>query len=241
MKYRDALVTKIGNKNIVITTDNSVSIGKQKHDLVNVDPELVGQLTARVALLEAISLNAKPLAVSCTLSFPFTNNIAQQILLGIKKEMSNYNLTKAQLTGSCESNFPATVTAIGVTVVSELRQNALMSKIQPNDRVFVIGMPLVGPEVVENLRVLPTANSVKSLLALDYVHEIIPCGSGGVNSELKQVTLNTGYRIELTDTRLNLHKSAGPASCLLVIGNINLHQINQVVKNQVSLIGYIKE
>ncbi|QOR34734.1 hypothetical protein IMX26_14870 [Clostridium sp. 'deep sea'] len=240
MKYRDALVTESSSKTLIITADNSVSIGNKEHDYIKVDPKLVGALTARVALLEAVCLNAQPIAVSCTLSFPFDSADAQNIMTGIKSEMLNYSLTEQQLTGSCESNFPATVTAIGITVISELLNEPLINKTKLNDKIFVIGKPLVGPEVVQHKSLLPTVNTIKKLQSLKNIHEIIPCGSGGVNSELKQATLNNDCHIELVNTELDLNKSAGPATCLIVVGDIELQHLQSAINNKITLIGYVR-
>ena len=242
MDHRDALITEVNNKLLVVTADNSAGIGQRPNDIVEADPDLVGALTARVALLESVSLGAWPQAVSCTLSFPFATEMGQAVVAGVKGEMSRFNLAETKITGSSESNFPATVTAVGITVISWVeKSHLLLNKLQENDSIFIIGRPYVGQEVVANLSRLPDNQTLKKLTALAGLHEVIPCGSQGIRAELQRLTENNGWSItEQHHCSIDLTKSAGPASCLIAIGELDYQTLSSRLSEPVNYVGYLR-
>lgn len=241
---RDALITTCGGQRIVITADNSAGIGHAKLDQVQVDPYLVGLLTARVALLEAIALGADPVAISSTLSFDHQSSDGQRIHKGILAAAATIGLGPEQITGSSETNFPAEITCLGVTAVSAVaREQLLLGRVKPGDACWLLGRPRVGAEVVAAHGGLPTLPLVKSLTSWPLVQEIMPVGSQGIRWELTQLAGRSSLRwqAEPMGGSFPWRKSAGPATCVIVCGQLDPEQLAAHTGQPVILLGHFVE
>lgn len=225
-RHRDAGLHRLGESWLVVTSDNAAAVGLAPGDQLPVDPYLVGFLTARVAVLEAVALGANPQLASSTLSFDYACAQGQRLTAGVLDLLQTVQLTAAELTGSCESNFPAEITCLGMTVVSvAAADRLLLGRVRPGDQVYLLGSPLVGSAVLPAWHRLPTPAQVQELAGWPEVHELIPVGSRGIAHELQ--ALAAAYDLRLTPTPadgLDQQASAGPATCLLAVGSGELQQ-----------------
>lgn len=241
---RDALIQSQGDQWLVITADNSAGVGRSRLDQVQADPYLVGLLTARVALLEAISLGADPLAVSSTLSFGHQTSDGQLIYQGIITTAAGVGLGPDQVTGSSETNFPAEITCLGVTVVAAAaRDQLLLGRVHPGDACWLLGQPLVGSEVVAAHSGLLSLPIVQSLTSWPAVREIVPVGSRGVRWELEQLAerYDLCWQAEALGQDFPWQKSAGPATCVIVCGQPDVRQLAAEVGQQsITLLGRLQ-
>lgn len=238
--HRDACLKAWGERWLVITTDNSAAIGRARQDVLAVDPYLVGRLTARVAAMEAVALGAAPLAVSSTLSFDYGSMHGQQITRGILDLMAELGLLPQDLTGSCETNFPAQSTCLGVTMVATAeRDQLLVKRVEAGDCCYLLGMPVVGEPVLHIWSTLITPAQVQELVNWPEVHEVLPVGSHGVRQEL--LGLAEAYQLEFYPfwpPGFGWDQPAGPATCVLVAGEADLQRKLRTFGQSVTLLGH---
>jgi len=205
---------------IVIGCDSSGAIGPKPLDRLKVDGYIVGKFAARVALMEVISTGAQPLCVVDNLSVELKPT-GLEILRGVREEAAQAGLDpQLAVTGSAEKNFPTDQTGIGVTVIGICKKdNLLIDSVESGDALVVIGSPAVGAEVLlgEEKGTNTTILDLQKLLGLDFVNEVIPVGSEGIQREIKVLTENLGLKFKPDPAcKVCLEKSAGPATALLV-------------------------
>lgn len=205
---RDALVIPINQHDcLVIATDNSGAIGMKEQDFVKVAYETVGYFSFRVAVMECLATGAKPMAV--VIQNFCGNKEWSKLVAGVEKGIAEMGLEGVQITGSTESNFPLVQSVVGLNVIGV---KSLDDKKETNfEKVALIGMPLVGNEVIENV------NEVAPLSLFYQISQLVDCvvwpvGSKGVGHELKRMGLDA---FEVSG-EINYSKSGGPATSFLV-------------------------
>ena len=238
--HRDAYIKALNDKLLVITSDNSANIGGAKQDLLAVDPYIVGRLTSRVAALEAVSLGASPIAASSTISFDYKSKQGRQITQGILDTLAGLGLTAADLTGSCETNFPAASTCLGITVISMAEpKQLLLHKVRAGDCCYLLGLPQVGQDVLAIYANLLPPAQVEQLTRWPEIHEVVPVGSQGIRKELNE--LARAYQLEFC-SRLPANfvweQSAGPATCILAVGELGLEERLMTLGQPVTWLGH---
>jgi hypothetical protein len=204
---------------MVIGCDSSGAIGPKPLDRLKVDGYIVGKFAARVALMEVISTGAQPLCVVDNLSVEL-NPTGLEILRGVREEAVQAGLDpKLAVTGSAEKNFPSDQTGVGVTVIGICGKDKLrIGTAQTGDSLVVVGSPAVGAEVLPGEQKGSNTNilDLQKLLGLEFVHEVIPVGSEGIQREIKVLTESLGLKFEANKScAVRLDKSAGPATALL--------------------------
>lgn len=218
--YRDIRLFQLTNDDVlIIACDSLGGIGPKPLDKVSVNGYTVGKFTARVALMEVLSVGAKPLCIVDNLCVELEPT-GLEILEGVRSEAIEAGLDPVlAVTGSAEKNFEVMQTGIGVTVVGLCKKGSLRIGVsQPGDAVVAIGTPCLGEEVVpaeQQDRICKISDLLK-LLSLDGVHEIIPVGSEGIQHELKVLTKCSGLNFKASRvSEAFLAKSAGPATVVL--------------------------
>ncbi|SHF22342.1 alpha-ribazole kinase [Caldanaerobius fijiensis DSM 17918] len=216
-RYRDTLIMYIGNEAIIVTCDSLGSIGNKKYDKLHVDEEIVGRMTVKVALSEALSLGAKPVIISDTISNEM-NPTGIKIINGIEKELNENGLTDVILTGSTEENFVTQMTAIGITVISKADRSKLkIKKVRSGMHIALIGYPRVGKEVINYNDILTLKDYINISNTPDIV-EAVPVGSKGIKYELSVLAEIYGYRIDMENHGyFDMSKSGGPATCAIIV------------------------
>lgn len=205
------------NKQLVVACDSCGAIGLKQLDQVKVAPYLVGRLTTRVALFEVLATAAKPIMVtvaSCNEPQP----TSEQILAGVNDELRALDYIEIPVAISTEKNIPTMQTGLGITVIGLCEKiSPRIATSEPDDDIYCLGIPKVGPEVTSP-EDSETAQGKHILELLNHpgVHDIVPVGSGGISKESETLAAQIGCRFEPdTPPKIDLHKSAGPCTCLI--------------------------
>ncbi|MCW4028959.1 MAG: hypothetical protein NWE92_04855 [Candidatus Bathyarchaeota archaeon] len=221
---------------LVIACDSLGGIGPKPLDYVHVDGYTVGKFTARVALMETLSVGALPLCVADNLCVEYEPT-GREILRGVCDEAILAGLDpESAVTGSTEKNISVEQTGLGVTVVGTCKKAALRIGVsKPNDVVIAIGDPSVGEEVVPaeaEGRICGVADVLK-LLSVEGMHEVLPVGSEGLGHEIEVLSASSGLHFSPDFVKVDLAKSAGPATALLAsISASKIDAVKQLFKNK---------
>jgi AIR synthase related protein, N-terminal domain len=216
---RDILLLRVhGDRTLAISCDAAGGIGSKQHDNVRVNPRMVGKMTARVALMELLAIGANPIALSGTFSVE-PNPTANLVMQGIKEELRNARLTGLRILCSSEKNFKVSQTGIGITAMGLVSDSHIkIGKCEQGDDIVAVGEPCVGREVIsaeKDERIADTLDVIK-LRKSPFVHELIAVGSKGILYEATAMAEGSGLFFEASiPERVNLKKSAGPATVLL--------------------------
>jgi selenophosphate synthetase-related protein len=244
---RDVKIISLSNEQfLVIGCDSAGGIGPKSLDKVKVSGNIIGKFTARVALMEVLSVRAQPIAIIDTLSVEMQPT-GIDIIKGIQKEVEDAGLDPdLVLTGSYEKNVPTEQTGLGVVVIGiTAKKDLKIGTSKPGDIVLAIGEPKVGVEVVEvthsgkEREVLADLKDVKKLLSLDFVNEILPVGSHGIAKEIETITKphNLTFSLE-KGLKIDLEKSAGPSTVVLVtLSREKAEKLKSLFQKPVTIVG----
>ena len=244
---RDVVFLRIGGGRLLaFSCDAAGGIGSKPHDTVRAEPRLVGKLTTRVALMELLAVGADPIALVGT--FPVEPEpTGNRLLAGMMQEVREAGLRNLRILCSSEKNVRVNQTGIGVTAIGLLSaSNMKVGRCRVGDEVVAVGRPFVGQAVVraeENGWVAATVDVIK-LRRSRLVHELIPIGSRGIFYEAGVVAEDSGLLFNaLASGRIDLKKSAGPATVLLaVIRNGSFGGVRRVVRGKlVAKVGVLSE
>lgn len=218
-KHRDLTLIDINDDQIlVISCDSSGGIGNKENDVVEASPEIVGELTAQVGLMEILTYGANPITIVDTLSVEMEDT-GRRILTGIKKALEPLNFDLDNLiTGSTEENIPVTVTGIGITIIGIINKDTWEKPVTEKGFIaVVVGLPKVGDEVLADKDSIMDVEKLMKLKEKNYIKEILPVGSKGILYELEQMAETNNIRLSLEDMKtIDLSKSAGPSTCVII-------------------------
>jgi len=217
---RDVLLLRAdANRHLVVSCDSAGAIGNKPHDKVKANPKLVGKLTARVALMELLSIGADPVAISGTFAVE-PKPTSESVIRGIREEVRNARVRELRIVCSSEKNFKVKQTGVGITAIGFVRNSRVkIGRCEQGDEVVAVGEPSVGREVIqaEKHRTIADTGDVVKLRNRPFVHELIPVGSKGVLYEANVMAWDSELFFQPSLSGLvNLRKSAGPATVLLV-------------------------
>ncbi|MFZ7119927.1 MAG: selenophosphate synthase [Eubacteriaceae bacterium] len=223
-KFRDLTLVHIDENIItVLACDSCGGIGLRELDVVKADYEVLGYFTTSVVLCELLAFRAKPTII--------VNNICMEmepsgrlVIDGIKKAAEEIQLNiENMLTGSTEENMPVKQSGIGITCMGIVdKRTWTIPKTNKNDSLYAIGKPKVGEEVLKD-SMMSNLQVINYLKDKDGINEILPVGSKGISFEVNELCKcnNLSFKyLEKIDVDIN--KSAGPATCILVSGDNNL-------------------
>lgn len=235
--HRDVDFIKLNdNQYMVVACDSCGAIGLKPNDIIKVPYNITGKYTSRVCLMEVLSVGAKLISLTvnvCNEPSP----TGEEILKGIKDELSEAKLD-IPLTISTEKNMKTSMTALGVTAIGVVNKDAiLVNKISCGDYIYTLGIPSIGNEVLENQELISDIKTINALLTQESIKEIIPVGSSGITGELDMLCESQNINIQLTDDlQIDIDKSAGPCTAIIVISKDELINTYDV---PVNLIGKI--
>lgn len=240
---RDVRLFRLDRRRImVVSSDSAGGIGPKPLDRVRVNGHTVGRFTARVALMEALSVGADPICLANTLTVePRPTGV--QIIRGIRDELRYAGLdSRIVMTQSTEKNVSVSQTGVGVTVVGMATARSLkVGRCRLGDAIIAIGLPHVGGEVLrgEKKRKIADTRDVCNLLSLPFVHEIIPVGSQGILHEAHTIAQDSNLRFTLGRClKLDVRKSAGPATvALCACRRSYLRELSRSIEKPVNLTG----
>lgn len=215
---RDVEVVSLDqNQYIVAACDSCGAAGSKEFDVVKVSPYIVGRFTARVALFEITATEAKPLLITVSVASE-PDPTAKGILEGVNDELKALDLSGLPVAISSEKNILTKQTGVGISAIGVCQKASLrIATSKPGDKVYCLGLPKVGSEVVtpEDPEIVQ-GKYIQTLLASQGVHDIIPVGSRGIRGEIELLADHVGCRFKPeTDVKIDLDKSAGPSTCLI--------------------------
>ena len=213
---RDLTIVPVtGEKTLVIACDSCGAIGLKEGDIFKIPPRYAAKFTARVALSEVICAGAQPLTITNGVASEM-NPTGKEIILGIRDELKNAGIPDIVLTGSTEENFSTSMTAFAITVVGIARAKELkFGNGVCGDKLILLGRPKVGAGV--DLESRGFYGEIRQLLPMTEVREIVPVGSKGVAYEAETLAALNKMRFKPYKTEIDYTKSAGPATCLLIL------------------------
>lgn len=216
-RYRDLSLIETPLGHLAIACDSSAGIGNKPSDLVKCDPALTAACCVRVPLMELLCIGATPIAVIDTSGnekIPTT----ERMIVGIEEELQKADLPDMIINGSSEDNMKTNMTSIGVTVVGKYEKCLwkVAERIAPGDRLFCLGQPLVGNEVLSAVHQLPSYEEVKCLFQKEEVRQLLPVGSKGIAYEANLIAAESDVKISW-QTSIDLKKSCGPATVILAV------------------------
>ena len=194
---------------LVISADNSGSIGEKKDDIVKASNQIVGHFSCRVALMECLAEYAEPQAV---IMQNFTNDAAWiEYKRGVHEVLAEIGIANLPITGSTESNFPSLQSGLGLSLIGTRKKRATYEW-TGRECFAVIGTPYVGDTVLENREEIATISLLKQFTEIDGVKAVLPVGSKGIRSAFEKWTEQD---VEL-ECAVDLETTAGPATCFIV-------------------------
>ena len=229
---------------IVVGSASSGAIGPKEMDELKVSGKVLGKILARVALMDVAATGAFPLLLSITLGVE-KNHTGQDIVEGIEKEVRVLGIESNNvLMVNTEENFGVKQTGAGVTAIGFANEtNLRIGKTKPNDLVVALGLPKVGDEVIpaEAKGEIADLKDMISLAQNRFIHDILPVGAFGIESDARMMAQTIGRQLELdSECKIDLNKSAGPATVILVtLGKDNREELTWLYKKPINVIGKI--
>ena len=213
---RDIAVSEIDAKSLLVATcDSCGGIGEKQLDSVSVPAELVGRLTARVAMLELVAVGATPRLLTVAIcSEP--EPTGTKILAGIETELRTAGFDGLPRIVSTEKNITVRQTGLGIGVagicpLSDLKVN----RSQRGDIVYCLGLPKVGGGEIERADD-PQIVQIEPLMRLvrcASIHDVLPIGSSGILQETNRLSKRVNCRFQQNGHSIDVQKSAGPSTC----------------------------
>lgn len=199
------------SQSLVVSCDNSGGIGLKEKDLVQVPYEVVGYFSFRVAVMECLAAGGSPMTV---VLHNFCGDEAWEALkIGVMKGMDEIGLDLS-ITGSTESNMPLLQSALGLMVIGKRRNERVMKPILQR-KMALIGMPLVGEEVMKQQEWIAPLSLYKSLCELEEA-QVLPVGSKGIANEWKHLDPSGEGVSAHIRSKVDIEKSSGPSTCFLI-------------------------
>ena len=227
------------NSYLGISCDSCGGIGLKEHDFVKAEPQLVAYHTGKVVLAELMSMGFTPMILADGLAVEM-NDTGKQLMEGYNEVLTKLKTTKVHLTGSTEENIKTVQTSMGVTCIGICDKDKLKyKKTVKNDVCMLIGLPLVGNDVVNNPDKVLDINDFEKLYLCDYIKEMLPVGSRGTAAELDDLCEYNGIKIKPSENiSIDLKHSGGPScSCLITVDEKYMDIIKDLVDKPINFIG----
>ena len=219
-----AIIPLDSDTRMIIACDSCGAIGKKSGDMFNLSPHFAAKFTVRVALTEVLCSGANPVAITNGVSCEM-HPTGEETIQGIREEIKNADIENISLIGSTEENFTTTMTALSITAIGLAKESELKFKpASMGDKLILFGTPQVGNEVdLESTGYYP---EIRKLLHLNEVKEIVPVGSKGVAYEANTLAALNNLDFNPYEAKIDMQKSAGPATCLLILcANSSVNQV----------------
>ncbi|WP_251551840.1 ATP-binding protein [Neobacillus muris] len=211
---RNAIEITIGGGDcLILASDNSGGIGMKAEDLVHVPYQTVAYYSFRTASMECIASGGK--IISVVLHNFCGNEPWTELEEGIRAGLRELGLADVPITGSTESNFPLLQSAVGLVVIGKKACSDAKEIPDFDDmKLAVIGLPLVGDEVIEQKDHIA---SLSLFQEINLLGEVVtwPVGSKGVLHELNQIFPDQWIEEDNVVCDVNILKSSGPAACFI--------------------------
>ena len=226
------------NRYLGVACDSCGGIGYKEQDMVKASPQLTAYHTGKVVLAELMSMGFTPFILADGLAIEM-NDTGKQPIEGFNEVLSKLSFN-VHLTGSTEENIKTVQTAMGITCIGLCDKDKLkFNKTKSGDLCLIIGLPMVGNEVVNNPDKTLDIEDFEKLFHCDYIKEMLPVGSRGIECELNDLLKYNGLNFKYeNNVSIDLKKSGGPStSCIVTLSKDNLEEIKIIIKKPINIIG----
>jgi len=244
---RDLVITELTDEIWMITAcDSDGGIGPKPLDTFHTSAYDLGRFGMRVPLMEILASGAEPILTADLLTVEMEPT-GKEIIRGVMDELHEAGVNpNTAVTGSTEDNVKTVQTGMGVVITGFIhRNNFRPGKSLAGDVVAVIGIPKSAPEykVECNDPEITSPSTVRELLALEFIHEILPVGSKGIKHESGELAKTAGLLFSYNQNPdISITKSGGPSTCCLVsLSPDNYNKLKEEITKPVSLIGELRE
>jgi hypothetical protein len=220
-RFRDlTLLPLLGDLHLVIACDSNASIGEKPNDSLSMPYSELGISALKVSLMEVLAVGAVPLMVINALCMEMEPS-GRKVIDTMRQELIRSGFDPdIMLTGSTEDNALTLQSGIGITVLGLAAEERLRAgRARPGDVVVCVGNPKGGVDLhySEHDPDIASIRTVRSLLELEGVHELIPVGSKGVAYEAAELARPTGraFRLDEPAPDVNLYGSAGASTAVV--------------------------
>lgn len=241
-----SLVELTENFWIIFASDSDGGIGPKEGDTFFSTGYELGRLAARVPLIEILASGSIPILVIDTLSVEMEPT-GKEIIKGVREEarLAGINSNLA-ITGSTEDNVKTIQTGIGVVVVGIVtREDFKSASSKDGDLIVLIGKPKSAPEFklhYDDPEIINPAIIIE-LRKLEFVHDILPIGSKGIQHEFSEIAKSARLIGEYEDElNVDISKSGGPSTCCLVsLPKGKIEELRSKVKLPINIIGRVRK
>ncbi|HKM01710.1 MAG TPA: selenophosphate synthase [Sedimentibacter sp.] len=226
------------NRYLGIACDSCGGIGYKEQDMVKASPQLTAYHTGKVVLAELMSMGFTPFILADGLAVEM-NDTGKQLIEGFNEVLSKLSFD-VHLTGSTEENIRTVQTSMGITCIGLCDKDKLkFNKTKSGDLCLIIGLPMVGNEVVNNPDKALDIEDFEKLFHCDSIKEMLPVGSRGIECELNDLLKYNGLNFKYeSNLSIDLKKSGGPStSCIVTLSKDNLEEIKSIIKKPINIIG----
>ena len=190
-QIRDITVIEFDKmKYLGIACDSCGGIGYKEHDVVKASPQVTAYQTGKVVLAELMSMGFTPFILADGLAVEM-NDTGRQLIEGFNEVLSKLSFS-VHLTGSTEENIKTVQTSMGVTCIDKLKYN----KTKSDDICLLVGLPMVGNEVLNNPDIILDIDDFEKLFQCDCIKEMLPVGSRGIEAELNDLLKYNGLKFK---------------------------------------------
>ncbi|MFA9422702.1 MAG: AIR synthase related protein [Sedimentibacter sp.] len=240
-QMRDLTVISIDeNRYLGIACDSCGGVGYKEFDTVKASPQLTAYQTGKVVLAELMSMGFTPIVLADGLAVEM-NDTGKQLIEGFQEVISKVKTADIHLTGSTEENIKTIQTSMGVTCVGICEKHKLKYKKTCKNHVcMLLGIPLVGNDVVNNPDKILDIDDYEQLYLSDLIKEIVPIGSRGTAAELEDLSKYNHLDFKFKDNiSVNLKNSGGPSCCCLItIEEKDTEKIKDLISKPIEMLGY---
>lgn len=217
-RYRDLAFARVPGGHIVVAADSCAATGRKAADVLDVSPQHVGAVSARVVMLELMCVGAAIRVIADGVCSEMTPT-GEGIIRGFHAEMAKAGLPPEILTGSTEDNFATAMTGVGTAGVGFLAGEFVPPVCHEGDVVCALGEPLVGEAVTQKRdAAIARYTDVMTLRADKRVSEMVPVGSHGVAWEIEGLAALHGLTARFVAAPpFDLAQSGGPSTCVLAV------------------------
>ena len=166
----------------IIASDISSGIGRQAHDVLHVPYAMVGAFATRVAMLEILCAGGTVKAIQYLVGGAY-DTVVVPVTEGIQEELERAGV-EVPINGSHESNMIVSTTSVGITALGSGPAESPCTE-EPY-AVYVLGRPLVGPEVIESPEWIVTYE--EEIDTVDLEDDVLDHSGGPATSVVVAVT-----------------------------------------------------
>ncbi|MGV8906931.1 MAG: alpha-ribazole-5-phosphate synthase [Acetobacterium sp.] len=239
-QYRDLSILEFPESLIITACDSSAGVGEKTGDELRVPTKYIAIFATRVCLFELLSIGATVIAISNTVCGEM-HPTGEALIQGIEEECYRADIKDIPINGSTEENFKTSMTGFGIFIMGSAATLRITSS-SPGDLIICIGKPRVGTALnVEGDDAIANYKDLQTLIDLEAVNEIIPCGSKGILYEAENLAAIYGLHFHPDQVDLNLIGSCGPATTVIAsVKPMLISKLAALFGNKMTIIGQLK-